>query len=87
MTMVKNEFSRKATGMETAILYILISVLFSTIGQLLLKSGMNSIGAVTLEFQPAFLYPVADGHQPSRFLWIGYLCGRDGFLVGGAFPG
>jgi drug/metabolite transporter (DMT)-like permease len=47
-------FSGKVTSMQTAILYILISVLFSTAGQLLLKSGMNTIGAVTLSFNQIF---------------------------------
>lgn len=40
--------------MQTAILYILISVLFSTVGQLLLKGGMNSMGEVTLSFNQIF---------------------------------
>lgn len=34
--------------MNTAILYILISVLGSAVGQLLLKKGMNAMGPVTL---------------------------------------
>jgi len=36
--------------MNTAIIYILISVLGSAAGQLLLKKGMNSMGPVTLSF-------------------------------------
>jgi uncharacterized membrane protein len=54
MNTVKREFTGKVTGMQTAILYILISVLFSTVGQLLLKSGMNTIGSVTLNFSQLF---------------------------------
>jgi drug/metabolite transporter (DMT)-like permease len=34
--------------MSTAIIYILISVLGSAVGQLLLKRGMNALGPVTL---------------------------------------
>ncbi len=34
--------------MNLAVIYILISVLGSAIGQLLLKKGMNTIGALTL---------------------------------------
>lgn len=40
--------------MQTAILYILISVFFSTVGQLLLKSGMNRLGSVTLSLNQLF---------------------------------
>ena len=38
----------KGAGMKIAIIYILISVLASTVGQLLLKKGMNDLGSVTL---------------------------------------
>lgn len=34
--------------MKTAIIYILIGVLTSTMGQLLLKVGMNKMGSITL---------------------------------------
>ncbi len=54
MDTAKREFTGKVTGMQTAILYILISVLFSTVGQLLLKGGMNSMGEVTLSFGQFF---------------------------------
>ncbi len=54
MATAKREFTGKVTGMQTAILYILISVLFSTVGQLLLKGGMNSMGEVTLSFGQFF---------------------------------
>ena len=48
----------KGAGMKTAIIYILISVLASTVGQLLLKKGMNSMGSVTLSVNqlPAVLW-------------------------------
>ena len=35
--------------MTTAVLYIFISIVFSTVGQLLLKKGMNGLGPVTLD--------------------------------------
>jgi drug/metabolite transporter (DMT)-like permease len=54
MDTIKKRFTRKATGMQTAILYILISVFFSTVGQLLLKSGMNRLGSVTLSLNQLF---------------------------------
>ena len=41
-------YSEKGLGMKVAIIYILISVLASTVGQLLLKKGMNSVGSITL---------------------------------------
>ena len=40
--------------MQTAIFYILISVFFSTVGQLLLKRGMNTLGSVTLSLDQLF---------------------------------
>jgi len=40
--------------MRVAIIYILISVLTSTVGQLLLKKGMNDIGSVTLSMDRLF---------------------------------
>lgn len=41
-------YSAKGAGMKIAIVYILISVVTSTVGQLLLKQGMNVMGAITL---------------------------------------
>ena len=38
----------KGAEMKIAIIYILISVLTSTVGQLLLKMGMNRVGSITL---------------------------------------
>lgn len=40
--------------MQTAILYILVSVFFSVVGQLLLKVGMNKLGSVTLNLNQLF---------------------------------
>jgi drug/metabolite transporter (DMT)-like permease len=48
MGLAKTVSTNKGTGMKTAIIYILISVLAGAVGQLLLKKGMNSIGSVTL---------------------------------------
>lgn len=48
MGLTKTVSTYKGTGMKTAIIYILISVLASTVGQLLLKKGMNSMGSITL---------------------------------------
>ena len=45
----------KGAGMKIAIIYILISVVTSTIGQLLLKKGMNSMGSITLNMDQALL--------------------------------
>jgi len=51
----------KEAGMNTAIIYILISVLGSVVGQLLLKKGMNSMGPVTLSFNqlPTVIWQMA----------------------------
>ena len=38
----------RESGMKTAIIYILISVLGGAIGQILLKKGMNTLGPLTL---------------------------------------
>jgi drug/metabolite transporter (DMT)-like permease len=54
MDMLNKRSSKEATGMQTAILYILVSVFFSTVGQLLLKSGMNKLGSVTLSLNQLF---------------------------------
>ena len=40
--------SDKGAGMKIAIIYILISVITSTFGQLMLKKGMAAMGEVTL---------------------------------------
>jgi drug/metabolite transporter (DMT)-like permease len=51
----------KGVGMNTAILYILISVLGSAVGQLLLKKGMNIMGPVTLSLNqlPSVIWQMA----------------------------
>ena len=51
----------KGAGMNIAILYILISVLGSAVGQLLLKKGMNSMGPVTLSLNqfPSVIWQMA----------------------------
>jgi drug/metabolite transporter (DMT)-like permease len=48
MSSVSITSTDKGTGMKIAITYILISVLASVIGQLLLKTGMNKVGSITL---------------------------------------
>ncbi len=47
--------------MSTAIIYILISVVASAVGQLLLKKGMNSMGPVTLSVNqlPSVIWQMA----------------------------
>lgn len=63
-------------GMNIAILYILISVLGSAMGQLLLKKGMNSMGPVTLSFNqlPSVLWQMAT--NPNVFVGLAiYLVG------------
>jgi drug/metabolite transporter (DMT)-like permease len=40
--------TNKGAGMKIAVIYILISVLTSTVGQLMLKQGMAGMGEVTL---------------------------------------
>ena len=66
----------KGAGMNTAIVYILISVLGSAAGQLLLKKGMNSMGPVTLSFNqlPSVIWQMAT--NPSVFIGLAiYLVG------------
>jgi multidrug transporter EmrE-like cation transporter len=48
MKLATSTFTGKGAGMKIAVIYILISVVTSTIGQLLLKKGMNSMGSITL---------------------------------------
>ena len=48
MRLAKIDVSDKGVGMKIAVIYILISVVTSIVGQLLLKQGMNSIGSITL---------------------------------------
>jgi len=48
MNDIKKTLPEIGAGMKIAIIYILISILTSTIGQLLLKKGMNDMGSITL---------------------------------------
>jgi multidrug transporter EmrE-like cation transporter len=48
METMNKRSAKEVKGMQTAILYILVSVFFSVVGQLLLKVGMNKLGSVTL---------------------------------------
>ncbi len=57
MGLTETVATSKGTGMKTAIIYILISVLASIVGQLLLKVGMNSMGSITLS-SSQFLFTV-----------------------------
>jgi drug/metabolite transporter (DMT)-like permease len=50
MGLDKTVSTTRGAGMQTAIIYILISVLTSTVGQLLLKKGMNNVGSITLSW-------------------------------------
>ena len=62
--------------MNIAILYILISVLGSAMGQLLLKKGMNSMGPVTLSLNqlPSVLWQMVT--NPNVFFGLAiYLVG------------
>jgi drug/metabolite transporter (DMT)-like permease len=54
METMNKKSAKEVTGMQTAILYILVSVLFSVVGQLLLKVGMNKLGSVTLDLNQLF---------------------------------
>lgn len=51
----------KGVNVNIAVIYILLSVLASAIGQLLLKKGMNSMGEVTLSFThlPSIIWQMA----------------------------
>jgi len=44
----------KGAGMKIAVIYILISVLGSVVGQILLKLGMNNLGSITLSLDHLF---------------------------------
>ena len=51
----------KATGMNIAIIYILISVVGGAVGQILLKKGMGSMGPLTMSASqmPTILWKMA----------------------------
>lgn len=63
---------KEAMGMQTAILYILVSVFFSTVGQLLLKGGMNKLGSVTLSLNG--LIPTLWRMAINRAFSLGWRC-------------
>ena len=66
----------KGTGMKTAIIYILISVLTSTVGQLLLKVGMNKMGSITLSSNQFLLTSWKMATNPYVFVGLAiYLAG------------
>ncbi len=69
--------------MKIAIIYILISVVTSTVGQLLLKIGMNNMGSITLSSNQFLFDFLEDGHQSTCFYWPSDLFGRNHFLAGG----
>ena len=54
MTAIQSILSRSKPQMTIAIGYILISVLAGAIGQIMLKKGMSSMGAITLNFDQLF---------------------------------
>jgi drug/metabolite transporter (DMT)-like permease len=51
----------KGVNVNIAVIYILLSVLASAVGQLLLKKGMNSMGEITLSFShlPSIIWQMA----------------------------
>ena len=67
--------------MTTTIIYILISVLGSTAGQLLLKRGMNSLGPVTLDLNqlPTILWHMAI--NPNIFIGLAFYFGATIFWL------
>ncbi len=50
--------ANKGAGMKIAVIYILISVLGSAVGQIMVKKGMNDLGEITLSLNqlPAILW-------------------------------
>jgi drug/metabolite transporter (DMT)-like permease len=68
MSTIENTGRRKLQ-MNTAILYILVSVLMGAVGQVLLKRGMSSMGPLTL-----------DVSQLGRIIWN---IGTNPFVIGG----
>jgi multidrug transporter EmrE-like cation transporter len=76
MRLANSGYSDKGAGMKIAIIYILISVLTSTVGQLLLKQGMNNIGAITLSMNK--ILPTTWKMATNPYVFIGlaiYLAG------------
>ena len=76
MESVKGISTKKGAEMKIAVIYILISVLGSVIGQLLLKKGMNDLGQITLSLNqlPTILWKMVT--NPSVFFGLAiYLVG------------
>jgi drug/metabolite transporter (DMT)-like permease len=76
MESVKTISTQKGAGMKVAVIYILISVLGSALGQILLKKGMNSMGQITLSLDqlPSTLWKMAT--NPNVFFGLAiYLVG------------
>jgi len=68
--------SDKGAGMKIAIIYILISVLTSTVGQLMLKKGMADLGEVTLSMNQIVAIVWKMGTNPYVFFGLAiYLAG------------
>jgi drug/metabolite transporter (DMT)-like permease len=66
----------KGDEMNIAIIYILVSVVGSAVGQLLLKKGMNSMGPITLTIDqlPSTIWQI--GTNPNVFIGLAiYLVG------------
>jgi drug/metabolite transporter (DMT)-like permease len=76
MESVKTISTNKGAGMKIAVIYILISVLGSALGQILLKKGMNGMGQITLSLNhlPSILWQMAT--NPNVFFGLAiYLVG------------
>jgi drug/metabolite transporter (DMT)-like permease len=76
MSLIQTLLSRKWSHMNIAILYILIAVLASAAGQVLLKKGMVSTGAVTLSLNQLGSILWRIGTNPYVFIGLTfYVCG------------
>jgi drug/metabolite transporter (DMT)-like permease len=76
MQSVKTISTNKGAGMKITVIYILIAVIGSALGQVLLKKGMNSVGQITLNLNqlPSILWKIAT--NPNVFIGlIVFLCG------------
>jgi drug/metabolite transporter (DMT)-like permease len=66
----------KGARMKIAVIYILVSVVASTTGQLLLKMGMNNLGTVTLALKDILTTTWKMATNPYVFIGLGvYLAG------------
>jgi hypothetical protein len=76
MQSVKTISTNKGAGMKITVIYILIAVVGSALGQVLLKKGMNSVGQITLNLNqlPSILWKMAT--NPNVFIGlIVFICG------------